>query len=242
MNKRTGAFSRRPQGLTEDEIILPSRTLRFPTDYSIGWLYLRRWNSPIVTWDDLCVYESWLELGEARREFHIPSGGEVQLCLWGEEFDDFSPNDIQDVFAYRFHDESMACLQNLTGLLKLDLGRYDIRDGKVVSVDDAYITDKGLKSLRYMVGLRRLALEGQLITGKGLCYLREMNKLKELTLEGTLVGDEGLENLICLSNLEYLYLGNTNVTDAGCAYLENALPDCEIETEPYWTYEKDDEG
>ncbi len=240
-----------PQGLAEDEILLPARTLRFPTDRSMGELLLRRWNSPIVTWNDRRDGddESWLGLGDARGDFHIPSGGEVLLCLrLPEEHFDFSrlsslaPNDIQAIASYHFHDEAMACLRNLTGLLILSCSRYRVRDGKVVFVAEEYIADEGLKFLRHLVGLRSLSLRGQFITSKGLYHLREMKKLAYLDLAGTLVSDEGLENLAHLSGLGILDLGNTAVTDAGCAYLENALPDCEIDAEPYWVYEQDDEG
>ena len=261
-----------PQGLAEDEILLPARTLRFPTDRSMGWLVLRRWNSPVVTWNDLRDGddESLLDLGEARGDFHIPSGGEVGLTLsmpkaryvppssgprkiladlfgGGLGFG-IHPNDIQFLALLYSTDDDMALdyvqrfFGDLTDLPILHLHRYFFRDGNVCGAARSYITDEGLKSLRDMVGLRRLTLEGQCITGKGLYHLREMKKLEYLDLEGTLVGDEGLENIANLSGLEWLYLGNTVVTDAGCAYLENALPDCEIVTEPYRVYKQDDEG
>lgn len=100
------------QGLAAEEILLPSRTLRFPTDYSMGKLWLRRWKSPIVTWADMqkasrdywLEYPPLLDLGEARGEIHIPSGGEVEFVLLDDEKFDllplktFAPHDVQRIF------------------------------------------------------------------------------------------------------------------------------------------------
>lgn len=191
-------------GLAAEEILLPSRTLRFPTDYSMGHLWLRRWKSPIVTWADMkMAYDPpYLDLGEARGEIHIPSGGEVNLVLLDDEKSDllplktFAPHDVQKIFlnwceTSLISDEDMKCLQELTGLLQLRLSEFNV-------------TDEGLE------------------------FLQNLNSLRSLGLSNTHVTDEGLSYLRGLQNLKWLDLSGTAVSDAGVASLMYALPDCEI--------------
>ena len=203
-------------GLTEEEILLPSRTLRFPTEYSMGTLQLRRWNSPIVTWADMeeTDPDSWLELGEARGEVHIPSGGELWLRLGDEEVDlsplsTFAPHDVQRIrFPFNVNDENMECLQNLTGLLELNLWGSDV-------------TDEGLKFLQNFNSLRELSLINTHVTDEGLRSLQGLQSLEWLRLNHTAVSDAGLASLAHLENLEHLDLGSTHVTDEGLPYLQD---------------------
>lgn len=243
-------------GLAEEEILLPSRTLRFPTEYSMGRLWLRRWNSPIVTWADMeeTDADSWLELGEARGEVHIPSGGELKLWLFYEKVDlsplsTFAPRDIQRIaalFDRRLNAENMECLQNLTGLLELSF----------FSLWKPAVTDEGLKFLQNLNGLRWLGLDNTHVTDEGVSYLRGIQNLERLDLDDTAVSDVGLASLAHLKNLEdlrllspsltdegllylhglqnlkRLWLLNTAVSGAGVASLQHALPDCTIRWRP----------
>ena len=222
-NKEAVARPQPKPGLAEEEILLPSRTLRFPTDYSMGHLWLRRWNSPIVTWADMgeTDADSWLELGEARGEIYIPSGGELWLRLGDEEVDlsplsTFAPHDVQRIghqldFLIRevsFNDEVMECLQNLTGLLELHLWGSDV-------------TDEGLKFLQNLNRLRELSLSNTHVTDEGLIYLQDLQNLEWLGLGDTAVSDAGLASLTHLKNLEGLNLADTHVTDEGLLYLQD---------------------
>jgi len=222
-------------GLAEEEVLLPSRTLRFPTEYSMGTLRLRRWNSPIVTWADIKEAEkeagpdSWLKLGKARGEVHIPSGGEVELVLPDDEKFDllplktFAPHDVQSITLNWWErweiilisDEDMKCLQELTGLLRLRLSDYNV-------------TDEGLEFLQNLNSLRWLDLSGTAVSDPGLASLAHLENLERLYLGSTHVTDAGLPYLRGLQNLKWLGLSGTAVSDAGVASLQHALPDCGI--------------
>lgn len=213
----------RPQpkpGLAAEEILLPSRTLRFPTEYSMGTLRLRRWNSPIITWADreeadhadraeeAC--DSWLELGEARGAVHIPSGGELWLLLfWGKvdlsPLSIFAPHGVQMIDYRGWYWEQ----------------RYGVRR-------ELYFDDKDMECLQNLTGLLELFLRGSDVTDKGLKFLQNLNSLRTLDLSSTPVTDEGLPYIWNLQNLELLWLWNTVVSDTGMASLRHALPDCVI--------------
>jgi Leucine-rich repeat (LRR) protein len=113
-----------------------------------------------------------------------------------------------------------AGLEHLKGLSQLQwLGLTNTR-----------VTDAGLEHLKALGQLERLWLRNSAVTDAGLEHLKGLSQLHELALDGTKVTDAGLEHLKGLSRLGALYLRNTKVTDAGVVSLQQALPNCGIET------------
>jgi internalin A len=106
------------------------------------------------------------------------------------------------------------------------------------------LSEKGLKSIGALHGLRRLDLSGcGHITAAGMAHLvgltdldalnfdstplnddglqplAKLSKLEGLTLSRTKISDGGLKSLAGLTNLKYLDLGGTQTTDAGLVNL-----------------------
>ncbi len=225
------------QGLAEDEIILLARTIEFPTDDSTdcpGRLWCRRWDRPIITWDDIEEAEEreidkayggfeayrgrfdgyhssdsdWLCLGDARGEFGIPSGWELSLYVSDGEDD-------------------LALLRTLApgdiqriglGLVDPDVGFDDIaclQDPTGLLMlqlfclySDMPIHDKGLRFLQNMNGLRGLHLieSTACVTDEVLKYLQNMSSLQslEIRLQSLEIGDEWITSGITNEGLKFL--------------------------------------
>jgi hypothetical protein len=124
-----------------------------------------------------------------------------------------------DLYNAQITDEGLKELKELKHLERLRLA-------------NTKVTDKGLKELRELKNLKWLGLEGTAVTDKGLKELRELKNLEWLGLTGTKVTDEGLKELKELKNLRVLWLNGTQVTDQGLKELKEALPKCDIETQP----------
>lgn len=136
-----------------------------------------------------------------------------------------------------------AGLRKLEGLKKLqrvefDLDRKDVTDDvlgalresrllHVCSLVQGYLPDVPPKGIQEV---KKLSLADTQVTDEGLKKIRDLSGLTSLDLANTQVTDEGLKELEGLKNLEKLDLTNTQVTDEGVNDLQEALPDCKIET------------
>ncbi len=114
-------------------------------------------------------------------------------------------------------DGELAVLKDLKNLVWLHLGGTDV-------------TDRGLPHLADLTSLTRLHLERTQVSDAGLAHLNQLQSLTYLNLYQTGVTDVGLSHLEGLKNLKNLYLWQTKVTPAGVDKLQQALPDCEIDT------------
>lgn len=81
------------------------------------------------------------------------------------------------------------------------------------------VTDRGLRSLVALPGLRRLDLSGTSITDAGLATLGELPQLRVLELRGTRVSDAGMPALARCEALETLDLSGTATGDGAIAAL-----------------------
>jgi Leucine-rich repeat (LRR) protein len=137
-------------------------------------------------------------------------------------------------------------LRHLAGLTNLES----------LSVNDTAITDAGVAHLRMLTNLNFLELSSTEITDNGLEHLKGFTKFQYLCIGGTRVTDEGVRHLTGLANLESLDLGytdvsdeglvhlrrlpnlrhlnlvGTQVTDEGVSKLQQAMPNCDIKTQP----------
>lgn len=115
-----------------------------------------------------------------------------------------------------FSDEHMALLLPLSEQIAwLDLGK-------------TAITDEAMPLIGNLTNLTKLHLEKTAITDNGLVHLQNLNRLEYLNLYGTQVSDEGLKHLSPLKNLRSLYLWQSRVTPEGAKWLNEAIPELEI--------------
>jgi serine/threonine protein kinase len=91
-----------------------------------------------------------------------------------------------------------------------------------ISMDNAKITDLGMKAFQSAKRLTRLNLAATKITDKGLQYLTEL-PLTMLDLGDTNVSDAGMRSLAKIQSLRNLQIGRTEVGDEGCAYLSKLV-------------------
>ena len=149
-------------------------------------------------------------------------------------------------------------LNGNTGITDDGLKRIaGLRQLEYLDLSLSNVTDAGLKHLRLMTHLQELRLGNTRITGAGLRELVELpqlhnlyvndiqlndtsaeplsrlGQLQKLDLDATQITDAGLEPLGKLKSLRGLALYRTHVTDEGIAKLQQALPHCHIEREPF---------
>ena len=105
-------------------------------------------------------------------------------------------------------------------------------EGDVVGVSLAgtQVTDAGLAHLTGLTALESLHLGGTQVTDAGVVHLTGLTALKTLWLATGQITDAGLVHLAGLSALKTLTLYDTQVTDVGVAELQQALPNCSIDT------------
>ena len=86
------------------------------------------------------------------------------------------------ILTVRLHDVDLDCLDRLTQLRELGLGKTKV-------------TDSGLRNLRNLTKLKELYLVETKITDAGMMNLQQLRKLQSLNLGDTKVTDGGLINL-----------------------------------------------
>jgi hypothetical protein len=90
------------------------------------------------------------------------------------------------------------------------------------------VTDNGVKHLKNLRNLKRLALWNSALTDVGMKYLTPLSNLERLDIQYSPVTDAGLEPLKSLRKLKVLWLGGTKVTENGIQDLQESLPECQI--------------
>jgi len=110
-------------------------------------------------------------------------------------------------------------------LLRKSLGGDFFCNVTIVHLGGKRVTD-----LKGLIDLQELYLDDAQVTDAGLVHLKGLANLEELRLDDTNVTDAGLEHLEGLTSLKGLYLYETKVTDDGVKKLQDALPDCKIES------------
>jgi hypothetical protein len=141
-----------------------------------------------------------------------------------------------------FFGSDMAHLAALGRLRSLSLdGVYNVDDKwlsylkglsrlEVLTVPHPEITDAGVGHVSGLRNLKHLNLSHTSLSDAGLQYLTQLERLERLELEDTKVTDRGLQHLTGLERLQVLNLGGTRVTAEGVKRLQQALPNCRIET------------
>ena len=124
-------------------------------------------------------------------------------------------------------DTGLAYLAKLTNLERLSAGEmreislYAYEDAVEIDPDDSEtrITDKGLRYLSGMKGLRSLSLNETDISGAGFWHLTELEQLRDLSLKDCQLNDAGLAHIAKLKGLEEVDMSGNGVSDYGLAHL-----------------------
>jgi hypothetical protein len=141
---------------------LPPRQVRFPSDRSMGTLWIRNSESSA---ENYAFWESW---GEARGVVAIPGGKDLRLIVSPQSATDlsplstFRPDDLQylQLSGTRVSNAGLAHFRHLTGL-------------KVLWLYDTPISDAGLVHLRGLTGLRVLNLRSTLTSTAAVDILQD---------------------------------------------------------------------
>ncbi len=201
---------------------LPPRTLHFPVEHSLGWLYIH------------APGEYGLHIRAqaipAQGNVDIPAGKQAGLALTQTNLAplrDLQPHDLDllSLAEQAIDDTALAQIAHLN-LRRLVLERTPISDAGIAHLATltelttlllAYtrIGDAGLARLAALPNLQTLDLSHTAITNAGLAHLRALPNLQTLLLADTRVGDAGLAHLQSLTRLTTLDLSHTAITDAG---------------------------
>lgn len=156
------------------------RTVRFPSDRSLGTLFVRERNSG--------SFLDWKRLGEAAGEVAVPAGKALRLDVREGEtasldlLGGLGADDLQACFLYGVGDADLTHLLRLSGIEEL----YLSGDG---------VTGEGLVHLLEMKNLERLYLYDTGVTDAGLASLKYLPRLRSLTLSNAPVSEGGLDRL-----------------------------------------------
>jgi len=188
--------------ITQEEQI-KARTVVFPSDLSMGKLYVRNqgWREEI--WQEALRANNfildgqgpprdrsgWQELGEAKGTVAVPANQELRL-----QIDRFASEELSPLTALNPND-----------LQRLDLTYLD--------------SDKQLIHLKGLTGLKVLNLQYANLHDVGLRHIKELTTLEELDLRETYIGDTGLKHLKQMPNLKVLNLRDTHISDTGLIHL-----------------------
>jgi beta-lactamase regulating signal transducer with metallopeptidase domain len=198
-----------------------TRTLRFPSDRSVGILKVRdntlpRHRDDYSCWND---WEDWSGIGSAQGIVTITGDKDVWLTLNAHGFGDTSflralePDAIYRLSnwygeegAPSLDDEGMADVARLSGLRHLEL-RY------------TQVTDRGLELIQALPHLERLETPGAM-TDIGLAHISNLGTLQGLYIHPNKITDAGLVHVEKLQGLREMILGGGDVTDAGLVHLK----------------------
>ena len=211
---------------------LPKRTVKFPTDLSIGSLYVHQsgtaafqlpswWSfarTPYhfqgVTPRSAPAYRYyWKQLGNTQDNVEVPADYELALVAHEESHNHYDslakllPNDLQGLRATFMHRGDLRFIANLTGLRYLFLASEELSDNELVGLE-------GLSELQILmlIGCRNV--------NTGLSALRDLTKLRQLELNAVDVTDRALVDLAQIPSLDLLIFNEMGMSeDAFITYL-----------------------
>ncbi|MBI5095195.1 MAG: M48 family metalloprotease [Candidatus Hydrogenedentes bacterium] len=216
-----------------------ARTIMFPSDRSLGTLFVRLpeslpdgagdntfHNSPTPPWT-----LAWHFLADARGAVSVPEGLPVKLEVGHSALQDLSPLDRlrpDDLYALVLEipenaklDVDEAVLPHLSGLTGLkELVVYALfHRGPGLS-------DKGIRHLSRLENLEVLFLKTDALGDASLSHIARLHSLQSLVFDGLPTG-QGLSQLASLSNLRELSVMCNRLGDSGLAKLAD-LPKLEF--------------
>jgi Leucine-rich repeat (LRR) protein len=219
-----------------DESASQSRTVRLPSDASLGRLKIRDRGS--------LRYEDWKDYGPARGQVTVPQGKELMLTVTEETFENlakiasFGPNDISDLnlLSGNIKDSDLRHIERLEGLQYLLVKGHQrnpcpfIGDGlrylkamkslREITLHYTRVRDEHFVHLKDHKCLENISLVGDRnFTGERFKYLKGLKSLRTLWIYDTPIEDDSLRHIKQMTSLEVLSLPETRVTDYGLEHL-----------------------
>ncbi len=117
------------------------------------------------------------------------------------------------------------------GLAPIDKSLVELRrlpNLTYLTLIDTATTDVGASHIGKVIGLKKLSLNEAAISDSGVRHLSELSNLTYLNLGWTQVTDVAIPDLAKLKSLKTLILTDSKISDAGIKRLERLLPDTEI--------------
>ncbi|MFB2836877.1 tetratricopeptide repeat protein [Floridanema evergladense] len=202
------------------------RKIQFPTNFSMGNLYIHDINKPISF-----PYTEWHEFGQAKGNITVPARKYLKLEVSWEASQDLSPlstlnSDALHTLILRgteVNDEGLVYIEGLTDLQELDLW-------------DTQVTDAGLVNLANLKYLQVLHLYE--ISDVGLEHLQRLENLKVIKLHsnsnisGAFIRIGNLTEINVYQELEYIekyHKPAKKFSKNALLNLVHLLPKCEIE-------------
>jgi len=227
-------------GSPSDSLPPGSRVLHFPTNRSLGEVWIR--NSAVDRRIESFYY--WIRMDEseylcaAQGDVVIPPGKRASLGVRQTSAADLTPlsqlapDDLYGLGVFGPVDDS--CLPHIAALKGLrELSLSDTRIGEeglksllrhLPSLEylrpPACLTDSGMAVVGSLRQLKGFYLNENGITNAGLAHLANLTNLEELELGGKQIGDAGLVHLAKLPKLYYLLPWGGNFSDAGMVHLK----------------------
>ena len=237
----------------------PDRTLRFPTDRSVGELFVRPAPGPDESPNEaFASYNpAWRSLGPATGAVTAPAGAWVRLELAGDETDLSGLADLgaDDLTVLKVGDgglfgggpvgdEHLPALAGLTGLRSLNLAATGVTDAGLADLAGltnlqdlvlpaGTVKGPGLAALRRLAELRRLWLIGRVLRGANAAPLAELPELRDLNVDISADGPQ-LARFAALPHLRSLRVRGDGVTDEALGELAAApaLADLSVSDAP----------
>tara|TARA_R110001592_G_scaffold133873_1_gene349270 strand:+ start:110 stop:1453 length:1344 start_codon:yes stop_codon:yes gene_type:complete len=189
------------------------RTLSFPSDVSLGTVFVRDWGYTANTQGEHSG--SWNKVGEAKGKVEIPAGKEAQLT--------FSPSQISNVSALRRLGSNalQSLVMNDCAIGDNDLSNISHMTGLfLLSLDNTQVGPQGFEKLYRLTSLREVSIIGTTLGEPGRAFIGNQTYLASIDADRADLGNDWLTNLPAMENLIFLSLDEIeNITDDGIQHI-----------------------
>ena len=192
-----------------------TRTIQFPEDRAVGYIHMSDGDACIPFFHGRFTREGelvgdtpvagWRFLGEARSQVEVPTSGVILLEVLPEAARDLSW-----------------------------LAALGANDLTAIWLGNTHVNDEQLQHLAHLTGLRWVNTENNGdVTDTGIAHLAALQSIESLGIHWTRITGDTLRLLSKMPHLAFLDIwGCAGVDAASIDALENALPGCEVRTEP----------
>lgn len=208
------------------------RTVEFPTNRSLGELYL------------VDAHGKTQFHGDALGTVKVPSGKFLALYysfdpsgIYGcSLLSNLKPDALYSIsfLGTEITDSELVHVGKLTGLRELDVScshigdegvalLKDLHDLRKINLSTTEITTRGIQSIAQLTTLEELVLDDTELGDEALAIIASLQRLTTLSLSFTEITNKGLSKLKEMKQLERLRLNSTDIDDDGMVYLSRLI-------------------